>query len=271
MPELTTSRRVMLALAEFGGVLGAVQIHDRWKLRNHRRALRTERTADDMFDPSLIESLPEAAHRYLRHAIAPDTPLARRVELTMEGQLRLGERWLAFDAEETLAAQRGLVWRPNVRFGPGLAFSGADFHVDGTGGQRLVLAGLVPIVRSGGAAIDHSSAGRFLAESVWLPTSLLPTMGAEWEGIDHRRARVTLPAVEESLTITIDEKGAVESVETLRLDVDTGEMRPFGATIERERTVDDLTIPSRLEVGWGFGTDAYEPFFRAELRDISFH
>ena len=96
-------------------------------------------------------------------------------------------------------------------------------------------------------------------------------MGAEWEGIDHRRARVTLPAVEESLTITVDEKGAVESVETLRLDVDTGEMRPFGAAIERERTVDDLTIPSRLEVGWGFGTDAYEPFFRAELRDISFH
>ena len=149
MPELTTSRRVMLALAGVGGVLGAVQIRDRWKLRNHRRALRSERTADDMFDPSLIESLPEAAQRYFRHAIAPDTPLARRVELTMEGQLRLGERWLAFDAEETLAAQRGFVWQPNVQFGPGLKFSGADFHVDGTGGQRFALAGLVPIVLTG--------------------------------------------------------------------------------------------------------------------------
>ena len=85
MPELTTSRRVMLALAGVGGVLGAVQIRDRWKLRNHRRALRSERTADDMFDPSLIEGLPEAAQRYLRHAIAPGTPLARRVELTMGG------------------------------------------------------------------------------------------------------------------------------------------------------------------------------------------
>lgn len=271
MPDSITARRSALALAGAGGVLGAVQLHDRWKLRKRRRALRTERTVDAAFEPDSIADLPPAAERYLRHAIAPRTALACRVELTMDGQLRLRDRWLSFTADETLAARSGFVWRPKVRLGLGLRFSGADFHVDGTGGQRFALAGLVPIVRSDGPAIDRSSAGRFLAESVWLPTSLLPTMGAEWEGVDDRRARVTLPTVEESLTVTVDEEGAVKSVETLRLDGDTGEMRPFGASIERERTVDGVTIPSRLEVGWGFGTDEYEPFFRAELRDVAFH
>lgn len=271
MRESTTSRCVALALAGVGGVLSAVQLRARRKLRKRRASLRTERTLGDNFDSDSIADLPPAARRYLRHAIEPDTPLARRVELTMDGQLHLGDRWLSFDAEETLAARRGFVWRPRVRFGVGLWFSGADFHVDGTGGQRFALAGLVPIVRSGGPAIDRSSAGRFLAESVWLPTSLLPTMGAEWEGIDDRHARVTLPTIEESLTVTVDEAGAVESVEMLRLDGDTGEMRPFGASIERERTVDGITIPSRLDVGWGFGTDEYEPFFRAELRDVAFY
>ncbi|WP_029601650.1 DUF6544 family protein [Halococcus hamelinensis] len=271
MLDVTVPRRVVLAFAGAGGILGALQLRDRWKLQKHQRALRTERTTDDVFDPDSIGELPKAARRYLRHAIAPATPLARRVELVMDGQLRLGDRWLSFDAEKTLAARRGFVWQPNVHSGLGLGFSGADFSVDGTGGQRFALAGLVPIVRSSGEAIDRSSAGRFLAESVWLPTSFLPMMGAEWDGIDDRRARVTLPTVEESLTVTVDGQGAVESIETLRLDGDTGEMRPFGAIVKRERTVNGFTIPSRVEVGWGFGTDAYEPFFRAKLREASFH
>ena len=262
--------RVGLTLAGVGGILGTIRLHDRRQLRKYRQALRTERTVDDTFNPDSIDDLPPAARRYLRHAIAPGTPLARRVELTMDGQLRLGDRWLSFTADETLAARRGFVWRPKVRFGFGLRFSGADFYVDGTGGQRFTLGGLIPIVRSGGPAIDRSSAGRFLAESVWLPTSLLPTMGSEWEGVNDRRAHVTLPTVEEPLTVTVDEEGTVESVTTRRLDGETGEMRPFGASIKRERTVDGVTIPSRLEVGWGFGTDAYESFFRTELQDVSF-
>ncbi|EMA37753.1 DUF6544 family protein [Halococcus hamelinensis] len=271
MPDSSTARRVALALAGVGGVLSAVRFHDGRTLRKRRQTLRSERAADETFDPDSIADLPSAAERYLRHAIASGTPLARQVELTMDGEVRLGDRWLPFTAEETLAARCGFVWRPTVRFGFGLWFSGADFHVDGTGGQRFALAGLIPIVRADGPAIDRSSAGRFLAESVWLPTSLLPSMGAEWEGVDDRRARVALPTVEKPLTVTVNEEGAVKSVTTRRLDGDTGEMRPFGASIERERTVDGVTIPARLEVGWGFGTDEYEPFFRAELRDVSFY
>jgi hypothetical protein len=271
MPDSTTARRVVLALAGVGGALGAVQLRARRNLEERQRSLRNERATGETFDSDSVADLSPPARRYLRHAVAPGTPLARRVELTMDGQLRLGGRWLPFTAEETLTARRGFVWRPTVRFGFGLRFSGADFHVDGTGGQRFSLAGLVPVVRADGPAIDRSSAGRFLAESVWLPTSLLPAMGAEWEGVDDRRARVTLPTIERSLTVTVDDEGAVESVETLRLDGDTGQMRPFGASIEAERTTDGVTIPSRLAVGWGFGTDEYEPFFRAELRDVSFH
>ena len=167
MRESTTSRRVALALAGVGGVLSAVQHRARRKLRKRRASLRTERTLGDSFDSDSIADLPPAARRYLRHAIEPDTPLARRVELTMDGQLHLGDRWLSFDAEETLAARRGFVWRPRVRFGVGLWFSGADFHVDGTGGQRFALAGLVPIVRSSGTS-HRPLVGRSISRRVGL-------------------------------------------------------------------------------------------------------
>lgn len=264
------SRRLWPVVAGVGGAIGLLGVHDRYTVRRHRRSLRTERTTGEQFDPASIADLPPAARRYLDHAVADRRLLARRVETRMRGELRLGGEWRPVEAEEVLAARRGFVWQPRVRLGPGIGVSGADFYVDGTGGQRFSLGGIVPVVRSDGPAVDRSAAGRFLAESVWLPTSLLPALGAEWEGVSHRRARVTVPGVAEPLTVTVGEDGSLRSVRTRRLDADSGERRPFGAYVERERTVAGMTIPWALDVGWGVGTEEYEPFFRAELLEATF-
>ncbi|MFC4357963.1 DUF6920 family protein [Halobium salinum] len=264
------ARHVGVALVGIGGVLGAVRFRSRRGVRKCRRSLRAERAGDESFDPGSVSALPAPARRYLEHAIDPGRPLARRVELTMAGEFRFGDRWCPFEAEETLAARRGFLWEPTVRLGPGLWFSGVDFYVDGEGGQRFFLDGLLPVVRAGGPAVDRSSAGRFLAESVWLPTSLLPAMGAEWETVDDDRARVSLPGVDEPLTLTVGGDGALRSVKTMRLDGGTGERRPFGAVVESERTVDGVTVPWEVEVGWETEAGEFEPFFRAELREAAF-
>lgn len=272
------ARQVGVALAALGGVLGAVRVHDQYDVRQRRRSLEAERATGETYDPGSASraggtpehELPWPARRYLEHAIDPGRPLARRVELTMTGEFRFGDRWCPFEAAEVLAARRGFVWEPTVHLGPGVWFSGADFYVDGVGGQRFFLDGFVPVVRADGPAVDRSSAGRFLAESVWLPTSLLPEMGAEWEPVGENRAQVTLPAADEPLTITVGEDGALRSVRTMRFDAETGERRPFGALVESERSVAGMTIPWALEVGWGVGTDAFEPFFRAALQTAAF-
>jgi hypothetical protein len=265
-----TIRRVLPVVAGICGALGLLRLRDLHAIRRHRRSLRTERTTGEQFDPNSIADLPPAAGRYLDHTVADRRLLARRVETRMRGEIRLGGGWRPFEAEEVLAARRGFVWRPRVRLGPGIRVSGGDFYVDGTGGRRFYLDGVVPVVRSDGPAVDRSAAGRFLAESVWLPTSLLPTLGAEWEDVSYRRARVTVPDVEEPLTVTVGEDGSLRSVEIRRFDAETGERRPFGAYVERERTVAGTTIPWELEAGWNVGTDEYEPFFRAELLEAVF-
>jgi len=48
-----------------------------------------------------FSGLPEAARRYLGHAIAPGTVLASSVRLWMHGQIKL-ERWLPFVAEQVI-------------------------------------------------------------------------------------------------------------------------------------------------------------------------
>jgi len=59
----------------------------------------TATVTGETFDPAMISGFPEPAHRWLRHAVAPGTPLWGSVELTMHGRIKLG-RWRPFTARQ---------------------------------------------------------------------------------------------------------------------------------------------------------------------------
>ena len=73
----------------------------------------------------------------------------------------------------------------------GLPVTGYDRFVDGAGEMRWKLLGIIPIISALGTDITRSAAGRFAAESVWLP-SLLLSSNASWTAGDSSASRVTL-------------------------------------------------------------------------------
>src|SRR5260370_42220769 len=94
----------------------------------------------------------------------------------MRGRLKLGGRWLPFRARQVLAPHRGFVWAARV----GGLITGSDRYADGAGGMDWRLLGLVPLVHARGEDISRSAAARGAAESVWVPTTLLPRFGVAW-------------------------------------------------------------------------------------------
>ena len=40
---------------------------------------------------------------------------------------------------------------------------------------------------------------------------------------------------------------------------------PFGADVNAESNLADVTTPSRITAGWGHGTPKWEPFFKGEV------
>ena len=106
---------------------------------------------DRSLAPARLASLPEAARRYVEHAIGPNTALATAVRLRMHGEIKLG-RWWPCRAEEVIHRHCSIVWQAIVRMW-GLPVRGSDLLVDGEGRIQWRLLGRLPLLRARGAEI----------------------------------------------------------------------------------------------------------------------
>lgn len=227
------------------------------------------------FGPGQLTGLPDAARRYLEHAIAPGTALASAVRLRMHGDIKL-QRWFPFSAEQVICWERGMIWRATVRM-HGLPIRGFDRLIDGEGEMQWKLLGLVPVITAAGPDITRSAAGRIEAESVWLP-SVLCSDDVSWTAPDSSQAHACLTVLGEraELVLAVDGVGRLESIGLKRWGNPEGadfHYVDFGGFVEDEGTFGGYTIPTRLRVGWHFGTEDFGPdgeFFRVTIDDARY-
>src|SRR5262245_14793744 len=105
-------------------------------------------SGERLFRPEEFADLPEAARRYLEHAISPGTLLASAVRLRMRGEIKL-KCWFPFRAEQVISWKRGMIWQATVRM-YGLPIRGSDRLLDGAGAMQWKLLGLFPILAASG-------------------------------------------------------------------------------------------------------------------------
>ena len=235
-----------------------------------RRAERLEQqlyavpTEPPRFTDALVADLPEPARRYLRHAIAPGTPLAPAVRLALEGTMTPtpGGAPVELTADEVLAPQRGFVWTARARMA-GLPVRVRDRYAADDGGVRVHLLGLLPLPSSAEQDdVARSSRGRLVGEAVWCPTALLGP-GVAWEAVDAERARFSLTVDGEAVAVTlrIGADGALREVTLDRwgdVGVDHFQPIPYGFAVAVEGTFGGVTIPTRIRGGWWYGTDRFD-------------
>lgn len=241
-------------------------------------ALRTHApTAPARFDPAMIADLPEPARRYLRFAIAPGTLLTPVASLRMRGTFRLGSaetpREMPMRAVQIHAAPHGFLWAMQAGSGA-MRISGSD-SADWT---RFRVLGLIPVAHAGGTA-DHrrSALGRlFMEAAIWTPAAALPGPDVTWQARGPDTARVTFTHEGHSYAIdlTLAENGQPISALMKRWTNANPEKRfqlqPFGGTLSDFETFNGYTIPTYVSVGNFFRTDAYFPFFEAQILGAEF-
>jgi hypothetical protein len=156
----------------------------------------------------------------------------------------------------------------------GLPIVGSDRIIDSVGAMQWKLLGLFPVMTGTGADITRSSAGRFHTELIFLPSALCRSDMA-WSSTEasHLQASFMAQGEQAELGLIIDQKGRLKTAKLLRWgNPNDAEFRyvDFGGILEEEGTFCGYTIPTRLRVGWYFGSDRFESegeFFRATIDD----
>ena len=255
-----------------------------WRMLDHRadraemdRLIALQPQAPALFSPDLVANLPEPARRYFTFTIAKGTPLYTVVQIEMEGRFSLGTQdapnYMDMTATQVLAPPDGFVWKMSGGSGL-LRMSGSD------SGRwtRFWLAGLVPVAHFGGDR-DHtlSAYGRYTAEAViWAPAAILPGPSVVWQPLGENAARVIIRhgALEQAVDVTVDAEGRPVEIVFQRWSNANPEgvhrLQPFGAFVSDFRNVEGYRLPFHVEAGNMFGTDAYFPFFLADVTKIRF-
>jgi hypothetical protein len=275
---------LLLALALAGAaVVAASWGSSRWNAgtralitRLHDASDRPEAAA---FDPEGLSGLPEPVRRYLRTVIPPGrTPIrAVAIEHTGTFDLATGDpRWLPFTSRQRVVTGRpGFVWDARIRMAPGVRVFVHDAYVGGEGVLEAKVLGLVTVARATSTPeLAQGELTRYLAETPWYPTALLPGHGVAWVAIDERRAAATLTDGDVSvrMNFTFDDEGLVESVRSEdRYRDDDGALVPtpwegrFWDYAER----DGLLVPLEGEVAWLL-PDGPRPYWRGRIEEIAY-
>jgi hypothetical protein len=229
------------------------------------------------YHPAELDGLPAPVVRYFQYALVPGQPLIRTARVRHTGQFRAGldRPWGAFRSSQLFTVARpGFVWDARIRMAPMATAYVRDSYVDGRGSMRAGLAGLVTMVdQSDTPSLNSGALHRYLLESPWFPTALLPSQGVRWEEVDPFTARAHLSdgGITVSMDVHFDEVGRITRVEALRMrDVDgAGVPTPFRGRIWDYVRVDGMMVPLEGEVEWELPEGVWM-FWRGRATELSY-
>ena len=151
----------------------------------------------------MLADLPGPVARYLRYTGVVGRPFPGTVRLRQQGTMRLGQRWVALEAEEHYSVQPpGFVWAGTARLGPLPVARARDMYAEGTGRMLVKVASLWPVVDASGEQMDQGEMMRYLSEMVWFPAAFLAG-NISFEAVNDSSARVTLTDHGRSVTGTL--------------------------------------------------------------------
>ena len=241
------------------------------RVMQRARPLKTE-----SYDPADVADLPAPVRRYFETVLETGQQPIIRATLTQEGQFRFGgagDEWSPFTASQVYSVSPpGYVWDATIELAPLVTARVLDAYVDGEGLLRANLFGGVPVASAGPTPeMNGAELQRYLSETPWFPTALLPSAGVRWEGIDDRTARATIEDADVSATgvFHFDEDGHISqfTAERYRQDIDgaaswVGDYRTY-----EERS--GIRMPTEAEVVWET-TDGTVPYWRGTITELDY-
>ena len=202
-----------------------------------------------IFNYEQLSGLPEPVQRYFRHVLKDGQPFISYVRLTHDGQFRAGldKDFTNIEGEQYFTAEKpGFIWKGTTSM-----FTARDMYLGDQGRLIVTLFSLYNIVNGSGENFNEGELQRWLGESVWFPTNLLPNERTQWSPIDANSAKLSFKYrdVSFSCVATFNEVGEITQMETKRFFGD--EKRESWLCKPADyREINGVIIPMKAEVIW---------------------
>jgi hypothetical protein len=227
----------------------------------------------DPYHPDDVTDLPPPVRRYLEAVLSPGQRPVAGARLAQTGEFALGGDWHPFTASQAYAVSPpGYVWDADIELFPGVSARVMDAYVEGEGLLRASLLGAVPVASAGpDPRMNEAELQRYLSETPWFPTALLPAAGVTWEAIDENSARATVRDGDVSASVVFEfgEEGYVRRLTADRYRQDTDGYAPWVGRYRGYEERDGLVIPTEGEVAWET-PEGEKPYWRGAVTGVDY-
>lgn len=232
-----------------------------------------------IFQAAELAGLPAPVRRYFRAVLTEGQPMVAAVRLEHAGTFNMSataEQWKPFTSTQRVVTRRpGFDWDARVAMMPGLPVYVHDAYAAGEGVLHAAVLGLFTVADlRGPGEVARGELMRFLAESAWYPTALLPSQGVRWEPVDDRSARATLKDGDLSPTLLFHfgEDGLIDTVRAESRGRTVGGKvvpTPWEGRFWGYEVRDGLRVPLEGEVSWLL-PEGPKPYWRGRITRISY-
>ncbi len=219
------------------------------------------------FSYEQLKGLPVPVQRYFRLVLKEGQSYVSTLYLTQKGTFKVGldKDWVNISGEQFFSAEPpAFVWQ-------GLTdkFTARDMYLKNEGRLVIRIKNAFKIMQAEGRQYDEGELLRWLGESVWFPTNLLPRKDLIWKAVDDDHAYLYYKHQGMTLKylITFNEKGEIVRLETTRFIDEQNKETWVGKTSNYENLC-GMHVPTRIEAFWVIDGEE-KPYARFEVIDMN--
>lgn len=202
--------------------------------------------SDRTFSHIQLQDLPEPVKRYFKHAIKEGQPYISYVRLTHNGQFKTDPKksWMNIEGEQYFTAEKpGFIWKGSTAM-----FTARDMYISDKGKLVVSLFSLFKIAGGQGEKYDQGELLRWLGESVWFPTNLLPNENLQWIAVNNQTAQLIFKHKNYSLSykVIFNELGEIVELQTKRYLGD-GNLETWIGKVSNYKEINGIVVPTTIE------------------------
>jgi len=206
-------------------------------------------TAPKYFHEDQIAKLPPPVQRYFKNVLKEGQPYIQFVRLKHSGQFKtnIHKAWTDIKGIQYFSTNTpAFIWKGTTSL-----FSAIDQYVNGIGELKVLLFANFPIMHFKGEEYNEGEISRWLTESIWFPTNLLPSERVAWTEINNASAQLTFVhnGIRLSIIVCINAAGEIVEMQTKRM-MSLHKREDWVIRISNYRLMNNVKVPLSATAIW---------------------